>query len=90
MATSVILALIFFWGIGWVVHCIMGKDGGPLHYCFIGGAGCGVGAFLEWITNRYNTTFWGVMILCLLCSMLVEYLMRRIRLKLDANKICDE
>ena len=83
---NVILVLILFWLLGWVVHLIMGKDGGPLHYCFIGGAGTGVGAFLEWITNRYNTTFWGAMLTCILCGMLVEFLMRKIKRKLDAKK----
>ena len=81
MAATVIQALIFFWVIGWIVHCIMGRDGGPLHYCFIGGTGTGVGAFLEWITNRYNTTFWGAMLLAVLSAMLVEYLMRRLKRK---------
>ena len=83
---NVILVLILFWLLGWVVHFIMGKDGGPLHYCFIGGAGTGVGAFLEWITNRYNSTFWGAMLTCVLCGILVEFLMRKIKRKLDAKK----
>ena len=83
---NVILVLILFWLLGWVVHFIMGKDGGPLHYCFIGGAGAGVGAFLEWVTNRYNSTFWGAMLTCVLCGMLVEFLIRKIKRKLDAKK----
>ena len=90
MAATVILALIFFWVIGWIVHCIMGRDGGPLHYCFIGGAGTGVGAFLEWFTNRYNTTFWGAMLLAVLCAMLVEYLMRRLKRKFPPKGGYDE
>ena len=90
MAATVILALIFFWVIGWIVHCIMGRDGGPLHYCFIGGAGTGVGAVLEWITNRYNTTFWGAMLLAVLCAMLVEYLMRRLKRKFPPKGGYDE
>ena len=90
MAATVILALSFFWLAGWVVHRIMGKDGGPLHYCFVGGAGTGLGAFLEWVTNRYNSTFWGAMLTCVLCGMLVEYLMRKIKRKLDTKKFGNE
>ena len=79
MAATIILALIYFWIVGWVVHCIMGADGGPLHYCFIGGAGVGVGAFLEWISNRYTSTFWGVLLLSMACAMLVEWIMRKLK-----------
>ena len=43
---NVILVLILFLLLGWIVHFIMGKGGWPLHYCFIGGAGAGVGTFL--------------------------------------------
>ena len=81
MAATIILALIYFWIVGWVVHCIMGADGGPLHYCFIGGAGVGVGAFLEWITNRYTTTFWGVLLLSVACAALVEWIVRKLKRK---------
>ena len=52
MVATIILDLILFYIVGWVVHFIMGSDGGPLHYCFIGGAGAGLGALLEWVANR--------------------------------------
>ena len=52
MVATIILDLILFYIVGWIVHFVMGSDGGPLHYCFIGGAGAGLGVLLEWVANR--------------------------------------
>ena len=84
---DVVLALIFFWIIGWVVHKIMGKDGNFLHFIFIGGAGCGLGTLLEWITNRYTTTFAGAIGLCIVCALVVEYAIRKVKHKLWVRKV---
>ena len=83
MGATIVLALIYFWIVGWVVHCIMGADGGLLHYCFIGAAGVGVGAFLEWISNRYTSTFWGAILLSVACAMLVEWILRKLKWRLN-------
>ena len=69
MAVTIVLALIYFWFVGWLVHRIMGADGGHLHNCFIGGTGVGLAALLEWVTQCYTTTIWGVILLSTLCSM---------------------
>lgn len=82
MVATIILDLILFYIVGWVVHFIMGSDGGPLHYCFIGGAGAGLGALLEWVANRSAGTFWGIMLLWILCSAIVEWLVRKVKVKI--------
>ena len=79
MVATIILALIYFWFVGWLVHGLMGADGGPLHNCFIGGAGVAVGCFLEWITGCYTTTIWGVILLSFICAVLVEWGMRKLK-----------
>jgi uncharacterized membrane protein YeaQ/YmgE (transglycosylase-associated protein family) len=79
--TDLILALLFFTLIGWITHKIMGRDGGILHFCFIGGAGCGLGAFLEFLTNRYTTTFTSAIALCVVCACITEGIIRRIKRK---------
>lgn len=89
MLLNIVLALIFFWIIGWVVHKIMGRDGSFLHFCFIGGAGSGVGSFLEWATGRYTESFLGAIGLCIVCSFLVEYAIRKVKRKLELKRIHD-
>ena len=70
---DIVLALIYFALIGWVAHRIMERKDNVLHYCFLGGAGSGLGALLEFITGRYTTIFFGAIGLCILCSCVIEY-----------------
>lgn len=78
---DIVLALIFFALMGWVTHRLMGRRDNILHYCFIGGAGSGLGSLLEFVTGRYTTTFFGAISLCILSCVVVEcvinYLTRR-------------
>lgn len=76
---NILLMLIYFAIIGYVIHRIMGKHGGTiLHWTFVGGCGSGLGAALEWVTGKYNTTFAGAISLCLICTIVVELAIRRI------------
>ena len=81
MVATIILDLILFYIVGWIVHFVMGPDGGPLHYCFIGGAGAGLGAFLEWVTKSSTGTFWGIMLRWILCAAIVEWTVRKVKIK---------
>ena len=79
---SIVLALLYFALIGWFVHRLMGHGNhgvGLLHYAFVGGAGCGVGAFVEFVTQRYTSTIAGTVGLCVICACVVEFLIRRLR-----------
>lgn len=84
---DVILALLLFTVIGWFIHKLFGKDGGILHYAFVGSAGSGLGMLLEHITGLYTTTIAGTIGLCLICACIVEFLVRRIKHKLWEQKL---
>lgn len=82
---DMILMLVYFVILGWAVHKFFGKDGGILHYTFIGGCGSGIGILLEEVTGRYTTTFAGAIGLCLICSCVVEFVIRQLKRRFQSQ-----
>lgn len=86
---DMIMALVFFTILGWIVHKIFGKDGGLLHYAFVGGCGSGIGIILEEITGLYTSNFAGAIGLCLICACVVECIIRRLKRRFQAQDVGD-
>lgn len=87
--TNIVLMILVCAVIGWAVHKIMGlgnHGGGLLHNAFIGGAGCGLGALIEWATGHYTSTLWGTIGLWIVCSCIVEYAIRCLKRRLMKRK----
>ena len=79
---TVILALAYFALIGWAVHEVMGNGNhgsGLLHFTFVGGLGCGLGALLEYVTQLYTSTVIDAIVLSFICACAVELIIRKIK-----------